>query len=47
VRATVHALDVEDIGAPAEGTPAFLGFNMAAPILGRATLVATGEIAAQ
>jgi len=44
---TVHALDVEDIGVPAEGTPAFLGFNMASHILGRATLVATGEIAAQ
>ena len=44
---TVHALDVEDIGVPAEGTPAFLGFSMASHILGRATLVATGEIEAQ
>ncbi|GAB2464467.1 Raf kinase inhibitor-like YbhB/YbcL family protein [Conyzicola lurida] len=43
---TVHALDVEDIGVPAEGTPAFLGFNIASHILGRATLVATGEIPA-
>jgi Raf kinase inhibitor-like YbhB/YbcL family protein len=40
---TVHALDVEDIGVPAEGTPAFLGFTMASHILGRATLVATAE----
>jgi Raf kinase inhibitor-like YbhB/YbcL family protein len=43
---TVHALDVEDIGVPAEGTPAFLGFTIASHILGRATLVATGEIPA-
>jgi Raf kinase inhibitor-like YbhB/YbcL family protein len=43
---TVHALDVEDIGVPAEGTPAFLGFNIASHILGRATIVATGEIPA-
>ncbi|GAA2614790.1 YbhB/YbcL family Raf kinase inhibitor-like protein [Paractinoplanes durhamensis] len=40
---TVHALDVEDIGVPAEGTPAFLGFTMAGHILGRATIVATAE----
>jgi Raf kinase inhibitor-like YbhB/YbcL family protein len=44
---TVHALDVEDIGVPAEGTPAYLGFNMASHILRRATLVATAEIPAQ
>jgi Raf kinase inhibitor-like YbhB/YbcL family protein len=43
---TVHALDVEDIGVPAEGSPAFLGFNIASHILGRATLVATAETAA-
>ena len=40
---TVHALDTEDIGVPAEATPAFLGFTMASHILGRATLVATAE----
>jgi Raf kinase inhibitor-like YbhB/YbcL family protein len=40
---TVHALDVADIGVPAESTPAFLGFTMTAHILGRATIVATAE----
>jgi len=40
---TVHALDVEDIGVPAEGTPALLSFTMAAHTLGRATIVATAE----
>nr|WP_042191937.1 YbhB/YbcL family Raf kinase inhibitor-like protein [Kibdelosporangium sp. MJ126-NF4]CEL20384.1 Phospholipid-binding protein [Kibdelosporangium sp. MJ126-NF4]CTQ97609.1 Phospholipid-binding protein [Kibdelosporangium sp. MJ126-NF4] len=40
---TVHALDVEDIGVPADGTPALLGFTMASHILGRATLVGTAE----
>jgi Raf kinase inhibitor-like YbhB/YbcL family protein len=41
---TVHALDVADIGIPADATPAFLGFNMASHILGRATLVVTGKV---
>ncbi|WP_250006644.1 YbhB/YbcL family Raf kinase inhibitor-like protein [Actinoplanes sp. M2I2] len=40
---TVHALDVETIGVPADGTPAFLGFTMAGHILARATIVATAE----
>ncbi|SDS44158.1 YbhB/YbcL family Raf kinase inhibitor-like protein [Actinoplanes derwentensis] len=40
---TVHALDVEDLGVPAEGTPAYLNFTMASHILGRATIVATAE----
>jgi len=40
---TVHALDVEDIGVPADATPAFLGFTMAGHILARATLIATAE----
>ncbi|GAA0509019.1 hypothetical protein Ade02nite_62510 [Paractinoplanes deccanensis] len=40
---TVHALDVEDIGVPADATPANLGFTMAGHILGRATIVATAE----
>ncbi|GAB3283518.1 YbhB/YbcL family Raf kinase inhibitor-like protein [Kineosporia babensis] len=43
---TVHALDVEDIGVPAEATPGFLGFNIFSHILGRATIVVTGEIPA-
>ena len=43
---TVHALDVEDIGVPADGTPALLAFNMTSHILGRATIVATAETAA-
>ena len=42
----VHALDVESIGVPTDATPAFLGFNMASHILGRAVLTATAEITA-
>ena len=42
----VHALDVENIGVPAEGTPAYLGFTIASHILGRAVLTATAEIPA-
>jgi Raf kinase inhibitor-like YbhB/YbcL family protein len=40
---TVHALDVETIGIPAEGTPAYLGYLMSGHTLGRATIVATAE----
>ncbi|QFU93851.1 YbhB/YbcL family Raf kinase inhibitor-like protein [Amycolatopsis sp. YIM 10] len=40
---TVHALDVEDIGVPADGTPAMLGFAMSSHTLGRATLIGTAE----
>ncbi|MBN6036462.1 YbhB/YbcL family Raf kinase inhibitor-like protein [Amycolatopsis sp. 195334CR] len=40
---TVHALDVEDIGVPADGTPALLGFAMSSHTLGRATLIRTAE----
>src|SRR3954447_10058617 len=42
----VHALDTESIGVPADATPAFLGFNIASHILGRAVLTVTAEIAA-
>jgi hypothetical protein len=40
---TVHALDTDHIGIPADGTPAYLGFTIASHILGRATLIATAE----
>ncbi|CAJ62625.1 MULTISPECIES: YbhB/YbcL family Raf kinase inhibitor-like protein [Frankia] len=40
---TVHALDVDDIGVPADSTPASLGFTMASHILARATLTGTAE----
>jgi Raf kinase inhibitor-like YbhB/YbcL family protein len=43
---TVHALDVADLGVPADASPAFFNFNIASHILGRATLVATAEIPA-
>ncbi|MFG1921416.1 YbhB/YbcL family Raf kinase inhibitor-like protein [Cryptosporangium sp. NPDC048952] len=42
----VHALDVEQIGVPADATPALLGFTMAGHILGRAVLTATAETSA-
>ncbi len=37
----VHALDTEDTGVPAEGSPAFHGFTLFGHTLARATLVAT------
>jgi Raf kinase inhibitor-like YbhB/YbcL family protein len=40
----VHALDTDDIGVPADASPAFLGFTISSHILGRAVLVATAEI---
>lgn len=40
----VHALDVENIGVDPSATPALLGFTMLGHTLGRAVLVATGEI---
>jgi Raf kinase inhibitor-like YbhB/YbcL family protein len=43
---TVHALDVADIGVPADGTPSYLGFSMFTHTLARATIMMTGEIAA-
>ena len=39
----VHALDVPDLGVPAEATPAFHGFNLFSHTLARATLVVTYE----
>lgn len=40
----IHALDVENIGVDPNATPALLGFTMLSHTLGRAVLVATGEI---
>lgn len=40
----VHAVDVPSLGIPAEGTPAFLGFNLFSHTLGRATIVAEYEV---
>lgn len=40
---TVHALDVETIGAPADASPAYFGFLIAGHILGRAALTAHAE----
>jgi hypothetical protein len=39
----VHALDTDDLGVPAEASPAFHGFNLFSHTLARATLVATFE----
>ncbi|MFE5701984.1 YbhB/YbcL family Raf kinase inhibitor-like protein [Rhodococcus koreensis] len=39
----IHALDVESIGVDPSTSPAFLGFNIASHILGRAVLTATAE----
>lgn len=40
----VHALDTDDLGVPAEASPAYLGFNLFSHTLARATLVATYEV---
>jgi Raf kinase inhibitor-like YbhB/YbcL family protein len=40
----VHALDTDDLGLPAEATPAYLGFNLFGHTLARATIVATFSI---
>lgn len=40
---TVHALDTEDIGVPADASPTFLGFNIFSHVLARGTIVATAE----
>ncbi|GAB6903309.1 YbhB/YbcL family Raf kinase inhibitor-like protein [Kineosporia succinea] len=43
---TVHAVGVEKLGVPAEGSPAYLGFNVTGNILARQSIVVTGEIPA-
>lgn len=43
---TVHAVDVESLGVGADGTPAYLGFNLFFHSIARAQLVATFEIPA-
>ncbi|WP_448612723.1 YbhB/YbcL family Raf kinase inhibitor-like protein [Modestobacter sp. URMC 112] len=40
----VHALDTDDLGVPADATPAYLGFNLFGHTLARATLVGTYEV---
>jgi Raf kinase inhibitor-like YbhB/YbcL family protein len=40
----VHALDTDDMGVPADASPAFHGFNLFGHTLARATLVATYEV---
>lgn len=40
---TVHAVDVESLGLPAEATPAYLGFNLFSHTLARATIIPTFE----
>ena len=40
----VHALDTDDLGIPAEATPAYLGFNLFSHTLARGTIVATYEV---
>jgi Raf kinase inhibitor-like YbhB/YbcL family protein len=40
----VHAVDVPSLDVPAEGSPAFLGFNLFSHTLARATIVGTHEV---
>jgi len=40
----VHALDTDDLGVPAEATPAYLGFNLFGHTLARAAIVATFSV---
>jgi Raf kinase inhibitor-like YbhB/YbcL family protein len=40
----VHALDTDDLGVPAEATPAYLGFNLFGHTLARGTIVATYDV---
>ena len=39
----VHALDTEDMGVPADATPAYHGFNLFSHTLARGTLLVTYE----
>lgn len=41
----VHAVDVESLDVPAEGSCAYLGFNLFSHTLGRAIIVPTYEVA--
>lgn len=38
---TVHAVDTESLGLPAEATPAYLGFNLFSHTLARGMIIAT------
>ncbi len=40
----VHALDTEQLGVPADATPAYLGFNLFGHTLARATLVPVYQV---
>ncbi|MFC9993793.1 YbhB/YbcL family Raf kinase inhibitor-like protein [Nocardia sp. NPDC127526] len=40
---TVHAVDVESLGIPADASPAYLGFNLFSHSIARAQLIATYE----
>ena len=39
----VHAVDVETLDVPAEGSPAYLGFNLFSHSIGRARIIGTYE----
>lgn len=40
----VHAVDVDDLGVPADASPAFVGFNLSNHTLARAVMVVTAEV---
>ncbi|OMQ14979.1 hypothetical protein A7K94_0212675 [Modestobacter sp. VKM Ac-2676] len=40
----VHAVDTDDLGVPAEATPAFLGFTLFSHTLARGEIVATYDV---
>ena len=40
----VHALDTDDLGLPAEASPAYLGFNLFSHTIARGTIVATYDV---
>jgi phosphatidylethanolamine-binding protein (PEBP) family uncharacterized protein len=39
----VHALDTEDLGVPADASPAYFGFNLFSHTLARGILIGTFE----